>query len=258
MKWFQSSSAASKICRLGLAGFLAAFGAAILPATAFAELTHRYSFKDGNANDSVGKVNGKLEGGAKVSDNKLVLDNTGKSSGDSGLAFLSFSDRILPESGSATVEVWFKSNSDGGYARVFDFGERGQGYLFLTVNDGGDNAIRTAITATDFGDEATVHSEEGVNDDKPHMAAVVIDTSGKKLHLYVDGKEVDTPEPLGDNGLDKIKGASNWLGRSVFEADAGFTGSISEFRVYSSALSADQIASDFKAGGSVVEAAAPK
>jgi Concanavalin A-like lectin/glucanases superfamily len=258
MKMFRCPSATSWIRAFVISGCVATLGLAMLPAAARAELTHRYSFKDGKADDSVGKVNGKLEGGAKITDGKLVLDNTDKTSGDTGLSYVSFSDRILPQSGSATIEVWFKSKSDGGYARVFDFGERGQGYLFLTVNDGGENVTRTAITATDFGEEASLRTEDNVNDDMPRMAAVVVDDTAKKLHLYVDGKEVDAPEPLGDNGLDKIKGAVHSLGRSAFEADAGFTGSITEFRVYNSALPSSQISADFKAGSAVVEPAAAK
>jgi hypothetical protein len=204
----------------------------------------------------VGKVNGKLMGAAKVADNKLVLDNTSKTSDDSTLSYLEFGQRILPASGSATIEVWFTSTSDGGYARVFDFGQRGQGYVFLTVNDGGGDAARAAITASDFGEEATISTESsssasGVNDGKPHMAAVVIDSKAEKFYFYIDGHQIGSPASI-DAGLDGVKGANQWLGRSSFDADAGLTGSISEFRVYDTALTADQIAADFKAGAEVV------
>ena len=226
---------------------------AVRSGTARAELIHRYSFQDA-AKDSVGTVNGKLEGDAKLADGKLVLTNTGKNSDNAKLSYLSFGERILPKTGSATIEVWFTSKSDGQFARVFDFGQRGQGYLFLTVDEGSDTA-RTAISNNDWGDEATTRSDSPVNDNKPHMAAVVIDGAAKRLRFYIDGKQHGESEPLGDNSLEKIKGANNWLGRSLFTTDAGFTGSIDELRIYDTPLSADDIAKHFKAGADTIDEA---
>jgi arabinan endo-1,5-alpha-L-arabinosidase len=229
---------------------------AIVPASAYADLTHRYSFKDDNAKDEIGKINGKLEGNAKIAKGALVLDNASKSSDDESLSYLSFDKRVLPEKGSATIEVWFTSKTEGAYARIFDFGERGEGYLFLTISDAGNDVARAAITHGDFGEEATVmtnnESDRGVNDGKPHMAAVVIDAEGGKLLLYVDGKEIGS-RPLNENSLEKVTGANHWLGRSLFDSDAGFSGSIDELRIYNLALTADQIKAQHKAGADVVE-----
>jgi Concanavalin A-like lectin/glucanases superfamily len=235
-----------------------------MPASVYAELTHRYSFKEDNPKDTVGKINGKLEGRAKIADGSLVLDNTSKNSDDKSLSYLSFDKRILPEKGSATIEVWSTSKTEGPYARIFDFGERGQGYLFLTISNAGQNVARVAITNNDFGEESTVSTENssarGVNDGKPHMAAVVVDSEGKKLHLFIDGKEIESAQPLNDNSLEKVAGANHWLGRSLYDTDSGFTGSIDELRIFSSALTGDQISAHHKVGAEQVEATkeAPK
>jgi hypothetical protein len=218
-----------------------------------AELIHRYSFKDGKADDSVGKINGKLVGGAKVVDNKLVLKNTGKVGSDDGLSYVSFSERLLPKSGSATVEVWFTSKCDGSYARVLDFGQRGQGYLFLTVDQGNDQA-RTAITRADWGEETSITSDDSVNDQKQHMVALVIDGKASTYQLIIDGKKVGSPEPLDENSLEKVKGTNQYLGKSQFDTDAGFTGSIEELRIFDTALTADQVRDHFKAGPAELEA----
>ena len=230
----------------GLSVVVAILGLVFAPVVT-AELTHRYSFDDGTANDSVGKVNGKLMGDAKVADGALKLQNNMRMSGDASLGYLNFGERILPKSGSATVEIWFTSDSQGAYARLFDFGQRGQGYLFATVDEGGDVA-RTAITDNDWGEEATLRSEHAVNDKKPHMLAVVVDSNKKTIHLFVDGKEQGSGEPLGEARLEKIKGSAHWLGRSMFENDVGFSGTIDELRVYDTALKSDEIAAQFKAG----------
>jgi hypothetical protein len=176
------------------------------------------------------------------------LENAGKVSNDSALSYVSFSERILPKAGNTTIEVWFISNSDGSFARLFDFGRRGQGYLFLTVNDGGNDIARAAITNNDWGEETKISSDSNVNDGRLHMVAVVIDGAAKNLHFYIDGKEQGGAEPLGDNGLEKIQGSNHWLGRSLYDTDAGFTGSISELRIFDTALKPAEIAAHFKAG----------
>jgi hypothetical protein len=242
-----------RFSRFAAVGLIATL-ALIVSRSARAELIHRYSFKE-NADDSVGKINGKLEGKAKIAGGKLALQNSGKPSNDEGLSYVSFSERILPKSGSATVEAWFTSDSDGQFARLFDFGRRGQGYLFLTVNDGGNDTARTAITNNDWGEETKISSDGNVNDGRLHMVAVVIDGTVKNLHFYVDGKEQGGAEPLGDNSLEKIQGGNHWLGRSQYNEDTGFTGSISELRVFDTALKPAEIAAHFKAGPAEVETA---
>jgi arabinan endo-1,5-alpha-L-arabinosidase len=213
---------------------------------------HRYSFKDDNANDTVGKIHAKVAGGA------LTLDNSSKTSDDESLSYLSFDKRLLPDKGSATIEVWFTAKTEGPYARIFDFGERGQGYLFLTISDAGNDVARTAITNNDFGEESTVTTDNGtargVNDGKPHMVAVVIDDKSGNLKLFVDGKEIEPARPLNENSLEKITGANHWLGRSLYDTDAGFTGSIDELRVFNSALTADEIGAHHKAGADTINA----
>ena len=212
-----------------------------------AGLIHRYSFQDGKANDSVGKINGHLEGGAKIADGQLQLNNLGRNSGDAGLDYLSFPQRVLPKNGSTTIEVWFTSKCDGNYARVFDFGERGQGYLFLTPDEGNDTP-RAAITAADFGEEATLRSAEPVNDNKLHMAALVVNAQAGNLLLYVDGRRAAVPVAMGDASLEKINGYNFWLGKSIFETDTGFTGTFKELRIFDRALKPDEIKAHSQAG----------
>src|SRR6476646_10448658 len=59
---------------------VAALVAAIaVPGSALGTLTHRYSFNDGTANDSVGAANGVLGNSATVSGGQLNLVNSGTS-----------------------------------------------------------------------------------------------------------------------------------------------------------------------------------
>jgi len=45
---------------------------------------------------------------------------------------------------------------------------------------------------------------------------------------------------------------NDWLGRSQFPADDGFTGTFLEFRIYSVALTAAQVQASYAAGPDVI------
>jgi hypothetical protein len=221
-----------------------------MASSAKADLTHRYSFK-GDAKDSVGKVDASLKGSAKVStDGKLILDNGDKNSGDDGVGYLEFRGPLLPSKGSASVVMWFTGKEVGQYSRLLDIGAQdagaGSAFIYLSPRTA-DDGSRAAISATDPGAKTAVNGDR-LDDGKLHMVALVVDDAAKKLHLFVDGKEVGAGEDLGDNTLDKVKQDHSWVGRSAFDTDPALTGSISELRVYDEALSADQAAAIFKAG----------
>ena len=236
-------------------GLVAGVLALGLANSANADLTHRYSFKDG-VKDSVGKVDGTLKGAAKVADGKLTLDNGDKTSGDAGISYVEFAGPLLPKTGSGSLVVWFTGKEVGQYSRLLDIGAQdagaGSAFIYLsprTVDDGS----RAAISAADPGSKTAVNGDR-LDDGKLHVAALVVDGTAKKLHLFIDGKEVGTGEDLGDNTLDKVKQDHSWIGRSAFDTDPALTGSISEVRVYDEALSADQAAAIFKAGADALPA----
>jgi len=228
-----------------------------LSATSFAraELTHRYSFKSGTK-DSVGKVDATLKGSAKITNGALVLDNADKTSGDAGASYLEFAGPLLPKQGSASVLIWFTGKEVGQFSRLLDIGAAdggsGEAFIYLTPRNADDNA-RAAITATDAASKAAVDADR-IDDGKPHVAALVVDGTGKKLHLYVDGKEVGTAADLGDNTLDKVKQDHAWIGRSGFDTDPALSATINEVRVYDEALTADQAAAIAKAGADALPA----
>ncbi len=243
---------------------LIAFSIAVLllcgNASAQSGLIHRYSFKDGSAKDSVGKVDGTLKGDAKISDGKLVLDNGAKTSGDATLAYVDFGGSILPKTGSVTLMAWITASQVPQYCRIFDIGDTdpdsrvGQAFLYLVPHH--DVGAKAGITSTDTAGKSSVDAD-ALDDGHPHMAAVVVDGTAKKLHLYIDGKEAGTADDLGDNTLDAVHPVHNYIGRSLSDVDPGLSASIREFRVYDRALPADEIAATYKAGPDVVPATMP-
>jgi hypothetical protein len=226
-----------------------------LASAAQADLTHRYSFKDGTK-DSVGKVDATLKGAAKIADGKLTLDNGDKTSADADLAYVEFGTPILPKEGSVSIAMWFSGKEMGQFSRLLDIGGKddtsGTAFIYLTARTG-DDGSRAAISATDAGSKSNVDGVR-LDDDKPHLAIAVIDGTAKKLHLYVDGKEVGTATDLGDNTLDKVKQDHAWIGKSAFDTDPGLSGTINELRIYNEALTADQVAAIAKAGADALPA----
>ena len=70
-----------------------------------------------------------------------------------------------------------------------------------------------------------------------------------KLSLYVNGQPIGTPTDLrGHNILTSLNDVNNWLGRSQWAPDGLFGGIYEEFRIYSKALSPQQIAFNFAQG----------
>lgn len=223
-----------------------------------AGLIHRYSFKDGSVKDSVGKVDASLKGDAKVVDGKVVLVNGDKTSDDAKLSYIEFASPIIPKSGSASLAIWIQGKENATFARVIDIGasEGGTGIAFIyLVQRHEDDQSRAAITAADTGSK-TYTTNSRLDDDKPHLAVLVIDGTAKKLRYYVDGKEA-AAEDLGDNTLDKVDPKHNWIGRSGFDADPGLSATIDEFRVYDHALTKEEVESLQKAGPEAVPTTAP-
>jgi len=240
-------SIASPIQRLLLALLTLSLSTSI----ARAGLTHRYSFSDPTPKDSVGKIDGKLKGAAKIADGKLVLANTDKTSADAALSYLDFGSSLLPKTASVSLVFWFTAKDQPAFTRVLDFGStdngEGQAFIYFTPHQDQSDKCRAAITATDAGGKTTAEGDV-LDDGKEHMVVIAIDGTAKKIHLFIDGKEPAAAEDLGDNTLDKVKPTNNWLGRSQFDINPGFTGSINEFRVYDEALSAAQVTEIQKAG----------
>ena len=233
------------------AALIAGLALAGLPATVRADLIHRYSFNDKDAvKDSVGHVDGKLIGAATLDGQSVVLKNDGKTSDDDTTARVEFDQPILPKSGSASLVVWFKASQVDAYSRVLDFGDKegpgGKAFIYFTPRNADDQS-RAAITATDAAAKTAVNNDR-LDDGKGHMVAIVIDGAARKLHVFIDGKEPTSAEDLGDNTLDKVHPVKNWLGRSEFDGDPGFTGSIDELRVYDQPLTAADIAAAATAG----------
>lgn len=213
-------------------------------------LTHLYTFNDGLANDWIGSAHGALVNGATVQDGQLVLANQGVTSGQTTAVQHARLGANLLSAGDATVEVWFTTSDASDWPRVFDIGSQlagsGESYLFYTPHSAAGDG-RAVLRPAGTGER--VVSASAANDGAEHMAAVVIDTAAGLLRLYVDGSEVSATALDGAHA-GSVNDSFAYLGRSLFNADAGFTGSINELRIFDHARTPEEIAAAAASGPS--------
>jgi hypothetical protein len=208
-----------------------------------ADIIHRYSFNGNDASDSVGTANGTLHGTATVHDGQLFLDGTDMTYVDIPIG---------ADVGSLlniTVEAWVTWNTNAGqpWARIFDFGSDTDHNMFLTPMNGNNQRVRFAITVSGGGNEeqttAIIRFPVGA---ETHVV-VTLDGDNQVTAIYMNGRPVVIEYGGFLAPLDLGTTTNNYLGRSQY-ADPFFNGSINEFRIYNTALSADAILNSFMAG----------
>ena len=236
--------AVRKMC-LGLAF------SALLTSPTSAALKHLYTFNDGTANDSVGTAHGTLEGGATAATGQLILG------GGTQHGSLPGPDIAINTYTELTVETWLTASvTNTGFTMAAVFGRTFEGaennwegfqYLMIQPSRNDGNA-RVAIAA---GSCCTAPTESGINrpgnlnDGIQHHIGVTVNATD--LTFYLDGTLVGTT-PVGDSTLSTLSNNLAYLGRSVYQFDPNFIGTINEFRIHDNAFTPTQMSASVAAG----------
>ena len=241
-------------------------------------LVHRYSF-DGVGTtvlDSIGTADGTVVGAALTGQGTLTLVGL---TGDQA-QYVVLPRGLLRQLHDATFEAWINwagSVAHDGtrtpWQRIFDFGEGTSGvegeqasggdalsYLFLTPQSAARTATEALSTRVAFQvphNPQSVSLETVVNTsplpiDADTHVGVAIDSRAHRMSLFVHGATVGTTDLMQDDPLSYVYDVNDWLGRSQFPADGGFTGTFLEFRIYSVALTSAEIQASYEAGPDVV------
>jgi hypothetical protein len=231
-------------------GFQSTVAVQVVPAT----LTHRFSFNDPTNSptvvDSVGGTNwnGTLNGSATLDGTHLVLD------GNNGYAQLP--PGIIGGYSAVSIEAWVSFGANAKWARLWDFGDQNSGgagnsSLYFTPHNGGDG-LQMTMFKPGFGSDVTL----GTNLDNLSEMQIAGIYTGSYMELYFNGVLVGRNPAVALQVTD-VRDVNSFIGKSMFNADPFFTGSVDEFRIYQGALAASAVASNFAAGPNVVPAPAP-
>jgi len=249
--------------------FTACLTLAVLVAAASAArgqvIIHRYTFNN-NARDSVGTANATLVN-ASISGGQAILDNGANlASNNPAGKYVSLPPAAFPTgSGGLTsfsIESFQNWVGQPGqtWARLVDFNNGIDGltpprrYLFLTPRSGAQpiNTLRFAITNNDPANEFQVNSSAEEPFGAPAFVAFTYDAPTTTGTLYVG--QGTTLTMVGQSltlALDpsQLSGLTNfWLGRSAFNGDPLFNGTIDEFDIFNGARTQAQVLADFLAG----------
>jgi hypothetical protein len=209
-----------------------------------AALQHRYSFAT-DASDSVGHADGTLEGAATISGGQVHLDGTRGT-------YVNLPGGLIAGDGAVTFEFWATLGTNKSWARVFDQGStngsKGGHDLYFCPHSG---AKDFRLTIMDPHPAERVVTVPGNLDNQTNLhVACVLDPASGFMGIYTNGVLAASRKDL--VSLASVDTNCFFLGRSLFASDAPLNGSIDEFRIYNTALSAAAISASFSNGPNTV------
>ena len=188
-----------------------------------------YDFEDGAKDVSGNGLDGTVNG-AVIKKSMAIFDGTDD--------YIQMPNGILKDADSATVAIYLKPEIEKANQFTWCIGNTSTtGYMFLNTYNP-SSKLRAAITTTTYTAEEALASDSYVKKDEwTSIIAVYNDTNSV---LYRDGVAVATanmtlkPSDLGAT-------TANYIAKSVYN-DPYFKGSVSDFRIYDKALTAEEVA----------------
>lgn len=219
-------------------GAVWSFSTAPLPA-----LAHRYSFGEtGGTNiaDSIGGLawTGTLPNNGTFSSGRLTLSAAASQHARLPAGIVSGLTNF-------TVEAWVRLTTTNNWTRIFDFGDNTTRYMFLTPQNGSTSRLRFGITTNSSGGEQQITGTVALTSNVWHHVAVTL--NGNTGILYQNGVAVGTNTGITLKPATLGVTTNNFLGRSQW-SDPYLNGALDEFRIYSVALSAAEIAATYALG----------
>ncbi|MDF3066806.1 MAG: hypothetical protein K0R38_2407 [Polyangiaceae bacterium] len=212
-------------------------------------LVHRYDFSGtGTALvDLVGDANGTVEDGAQL-DGSGVLSLAGRTE-DAPDQYVDLPNGIVSSLSEVTLVAWTTYEGGAGFQRLFDFGDstsgEGQGDSgrnYITVlygsNFANGNRLGAQIAAPGFPSLSLGTYFELVEGQEYQVALTF--RSNESVTLFAEAQELIS-SPV-QRALSDLNDVNCWLGRSQWSKDHPFHGKYNEFRIYSVALNACQLA----------------
>lgn len=205
-----------------------------------------YEFDDG-AKDSSGNGQNGTVNGAVIKDGSAVFDGTDD--------YIKMPDGILKNAASATVAIYLKPEIEKANQFTWCIGNSSEnGYMFLNTYNP-NSKLRAAITKTTYTAEEELASSAYAAKDEWVSIIAVFD--GANSALYRDGERVATNTAMTIKPSDLGATTANYIAKSVYN-DPYFKGTVSDFRIYDTALSAEEAGKVFEEQKSSYTKTAPE
>jgi hypothetical protein len=226
----------------------------LLPNLASAGLTHRYSFTN-DVTDSVGGANGTLMGNVTISGGAANFP------GVTNADYVQLPPGLVSNYTTATFELWVNVGANGTWEELYAFGNQDNGLganmvMFTPHSGPGDFRMSYAQGDPGYTDEHVTTGPGVLDNLGPIFVACVYDPPNNIISLYTNGVLVSSLSPVttGAKGFSftNVYNVHSWLGRSLYNGDAPYNGTIDEFRIYNSPLGPLQIYADNQAGPNTV------
>jgi Concanavalin A-like lectin/glucanases superfamily len=210
-------------------------------AAADGSLFLRYDFGGSGmtVSDRVGNNHGQVLGGAQ-------LDGSGALTLDGVNDFVNMPNGLISRWSSVTVMVWVSWSGGPCWQRVFDFGSSSNGEdnagsatsAFSLSPSSCPNGVVTGLFELS-GDLRAVNGNR-LTVGALTQVALALDGTRGTLTLFLNGTAVG--EAAVPWQLSQLEDVNTWLGRSQWSQDKFMQGSLSELRIYSRALSSQEVA----------------
>ena len=235
------------------AGLLAALG---LSADA-QSLLHRYDFN--STSDTVGTANGTLVGTATLSGGALVTDgqngNVNGTWSGTGPRMTVDGSAVSGLSGAFTIETWFTCTTGWPkFDTIYSFSDATTANYLLSTPVRGGAPWQSSVAMKGAGGTATGswdYFANGIYLDNNSLHQQLVTYDGTTLTYYIDGVIANyssLPATVVNPGFNLSTLTSIGINGGSPYGDPSLTGSTTDFRIYSGALSADQVAGVYSLG----------
>ena len=212
------------------------------------KLISLYNFESGTK-DSIRVFDGslvntaKVEYNSKIGSNVLALDGAGTSKNASMMTVDSKALHGLKEF-TISVDVNILNNV-GGYARIFDYAPNVAQQLVLAVKWNNTNVMKAKYT----NNETVADKKHEVNYDFNLYGSwrnVALTVDGETAKIYIDGKLVSSGAfPYNPNVFSNSTATKLTFGGTYYSSDAGTPCYMDNIKIYSCALTEDEIATEY-------------
>lgn len=202
---------------------------------AYTGITNRWRF-EGDANDTLGSINGSLmnSANASASDDFVEGGSSLATNGSNQWVSLGNSSSLQNTFSAKTIGLWFKTSttSNAEPQVLFETGDQAEGGIALRLNG---SSLEAAVANT--GSTTTV-AISGVNANQWHYAAVSYDGAADNLLLYLDGdfQRAASASPASVPSSSDTSAIAAVAGSDAFGTNASgqyFNGRIDDLRCYS-------------------------